>query len=137
MEALYMEIVKEQQKRLNCIGEILNITKDMEEAMSRNDRVSAQMLIGMRQEEMDRADRSSKNIDCLINSVTLPEQICLKEWLHGRETKEADSPMSKKIVELAQITQRTLERTIAIDKHMSKRLAGKDSFYEQNGENQK
>ncbi len=130
MEDLMLaEILKFLQKKYLCIGEIERITREVGDSLSRNDRTSVQILLGMRQEEMDKADNCEKNIRCLLSAMTKSEEIQISEWLKGRESGKPDSPMAGKIMEKGKSIQLLLQKTIEIDRHISKRLAGNDSYY--------
>lgn len=128
-ETMLIEILKEMQKKYQCIVEIERITRDMGESLSRNDRTSAQLLLGMRQEEMDKADVFERHIKCLLSSMEPMDAVRMQKWIKGEEGEEPGSPMEEKLVEKGKNIQRVLERTITIDRHISTRLAGKDSFY--------
>lgn len=129
-EAMEIEILKEMQKKYQCIGEIERITREIGDSLSRNDRTSAQMLIAMRQDEMDRADGYERNIKCLLSALPPQEAVLIRGWIRGEEDDKPDSPAAEKIVEKGRSIRQLLKRAIEIDRHISTRLAGKDSFYQ-------
>lgn len=53
-EELFTEILKRVQRNYVHIVEIERITKEMADALSRNDQESVQLLIKMRQDELER-----------------------------------------------------------------------------------
>lgn len=128
-EELLLEIVKQLQKKYQHITEISNQTKEMADSISRNDRVSAQMLLAMRQEEMNQSDKCDKNIACLLDALSESQADQIREWMSGKNIVENKGFETKKICEISRHIRLSLEKTIAIDKGMSSRLAGKDSFY--------
>lgn len=127
---MLIEILKEVQKKYQCFIEIERITRDIGEALSRNDRTSVQILLGMRQEEMDKGDVSEKNIKCLISVLPLEDMSQITNWLRGEEDGNTDSLLEKKLIERGKSIQMLLKRTIELDRHISMRLAGKDSYYQ-------
>ncbi|MFR3730917.1 hypothetical protein [Lacrimispora sp.] len=129
-EAMLIEILKEVQKKSQCILEIERITKEIGEALSRNDRTSVQLLLGMRQEEMDNGDISENNIQRLISVLEGEDRQKVISLLSGEEYKKTETLLEKKIVEKCKNMQMVLKRTIDLDRHISLRLAGKDSFYQ-------
>lgn len=129
-EAMRMEILKELQKKYQHIGEIERITREIGDSLSRNDRTSVQLLLGMRQEEMDQTDVCERNIKCLLSALPPSEAAQIKGWIRGEEDEKPDSPMAEKIVERGKSIRQLLKRTIDVDRHFSTRLAGKDSFYQ-------
>lgn len=129
-EAMLIEILKEVQKKNQCILEIERITKEIGEALSRNDRTSVQILLGMRQEEMDNGDICERNIRRLLSVLEREDNLKLLNWLNGEECFKTESLLEQKLVEKCKNMQMVLKRTIDLDRHISLRLAGKDSYYQ-------
>ena len=44
-EELLMEVLSQSRKKYGCVSEIGRMTKELAEALSRNDKVSAQLLL--------------------------------------------------------------------------------------------
>jgi hypothetical protein len=126
---MLLEILKVMQKKYQSIVEIERITKDMGECLSRNDRTSVQMLLEMRQDEMDRVSTCEKSLDCLITA--LPSEVIpqVLNWTKGNVEQNFENPFAQKLVEKGKNIQIILKRTIDIDRHISQKLAGKDSYY--------
>ena len=128
-ESMLLEILKEMQKKYQCMNEIERITREVGEFLSRNDQTSVQMLLGMRQDEMDKSDAIDKNIRCLTSVLTSEEAVQVESWIKGQENWNPGGEISKKIMEKGKNIQQILKRTIDIDKHISTRIAGTQSFY--------
>lgn len=129
-DEMLIEILKELQKKYQCIAEIERITREIGEALSRNDRTSVQILLGMRQEEMDTADMSEKNIRYLLSVTPDNDALQIGKWLKGEADAIPESMFAKKMVEKGKSIQMLLQRTIELDRHISVRLAGQDSYYQ-------
>ncbi|MFV0242567.1 MAG: hypothetical protein ACK5H4_21350 [Lacrimispora sphenoides] len=129
-DSMLVEILKEMQKKYMCIVEIERITREMGDALSRNDRESVQMLLGMRQDEMNKADVSIRNIECLLSALQPDEGCQVREWLNGSGNRNPASPMAERLAEKGKSIQLALKRTIEVDRHISMRLSGKDSYYQ-------
>lgn len=129
-ESIHVEILKELQKKYQCMTEIERITREMETSLSRNDRTVVQMLLGMRQEEMDQADNCDRNIKCLLSAISPSESDRIRGWLNGREEQEPDSQAAKLMMEKGRNIRLARNRTIEVDRQISRRLAGKDSYYQ-------
>ncbi|MEY8356459.1 hypothetical protein AALB39_24350 [Lachnospiraceae bacterium 54-53] len=129
-DSMLIEILKEMQKKYQCIVEIERITREMGDSLSRNDRTSVQILLGMRQEEMDNSDICDRNINCLISALLPRERAFVQAWIKGNEDPKADSPAAVRLVEKGNSIRIALKRTLEVDRHISTRLAGKDSFYQ-------
>ncbi|RKD33004.1 hypothetical protein [Lacrimispora algidixylanolytica] len=129
-DEMLMEILKEMQKKYQCFNEIERITKDIGDALSRNDRALVQILLGMRQEEIDQAEMSERNIHLLLSFITTDEATQAMNWIKGNKENIPENPIIKKLVEKGTSIQMLVQRTIELDRHISMRLAGKDSFYQ-------
>lgn len=127
---MLMEMLKEMQKKYQCFTEIERITKDIGDALARNDRTLVQILLGMRQEEIDQAEMSERNIHILLSFIPTDEANQVINWIKGSQENMPENPMIKKLVEKGNSIQMLLKRTIELDRHISTRLAGKDSFYQ-------
>lgn len=129
-DSMLIEILKEMQKKYVCIVEIERITREMGDVLSRNDRESVQMLLGMRQDEMNKADVCIRNIEYLLSALSPEDSSRVRVWLNGDEDRNPDSPMAAKLVEKGKSIKLALKRTIEADRHISMRLSGKDSYYQ-------
>ncbi|SET95744.1 hypothetical protein SAMN05443270_2267 [Lacrimispora sphenoides] len=129
-ESILFEILKEMQKKYTFIVEIERITREMGDALSRNDRESVQLLLGMRQDEMNKADVCTRNVDCLVSALSPEDGSQVREWLNCDGGRNPDSPIAGMLVEKRKSIQLALKRTIEADRYISMRLSGKDSFYQ-------
>lgn len=128
---LLMEIARILQRKYNCMTEICRLTEESAQALGRNDKVSVQMLLGMRGEEIEKVRECDKNIGLFKESA--PDEF--SEWLEkalvGKEPV-SEVPYGKEgavVLKIAGNVRSVWEKTMTVDKHMNMRLAGKDSFY--------
>lgn len=128
-EAL-LSILINLQKKYNKLNEVLDLTKQMETALQRNDQVSFRMVLVMRQDVMIQIDKIDETTKILLQAI--PQDICkIINRQMCSESKQAspESIEEKKIGELYAKIQRLLEKIITIDCVMNKKIAGKDSYY--------
>ena len=130
-DSILLEILKEMQKKYQFMSEIERITHDVGQFLSRNDQTSVQMLLGMRQDEMDKADIVSKNIKCIISVLSPEDALKVEDWIKGQENWNSDGQISEKVIEKGKSIQQILKRTIEFDRSISTRIAGTHSFYSQ------
>lgn len=128
-DSILLEILKEMQKKYQCMAEIERITREMGEFLSRNDQTSVQMLLGMRQDEMDQADAFEKNIKCLISVLSAEEAVWVEAWLKGQEFGKPKGQIAEMVIQKGKNIQQILKRTIEFDKRINTRIAGTHSFY--------
>ena len=83
-EELLMEVLSQSRKKYGCVSEIGRMTKELAEALSRNDKVSAQLLLEMRGEEMAKADTCEKNIRLLVEEAGIQDRERLECLLYRK-----------------------------------------------------
>lgn len=127
---LLMEILKRVQRNYVRVVEIERLTRELGDALSRNDQESAQLLVKMRQQEMDQVAENRQEIQMLLQTTESEERERLKGWLNGSGKEPPESLEAKKILEVSGMLTQILNRTISIDKAINKKIAGKDSFYQ-------
>ncbi|MCI8599444.1 MAG: hypothetical protein HFJ10_13560 [Lachnospiraceae bacterium] len=130
-QELWTEILMQAQTRYRVLDEVLRVTKEIADALSRDDRVSVQMLLGMRQDEIQSLYENEQRIYRLLECASKSEKEEMLELLQGDgENLEEDSFEKKKVGEIGRNIKRNREKIIDLDRAISTKLAGKDSFYE-------
>lgn len=131
-QELWTELLKQMQRRYGTVDEVFRVTKELTDALSRDDRMAAQMLLEMRQEELDHFSESEEKIYMLLECVDQQEREEILKLLKGeRKASPEASFEEKKIGEIGENIRRNLEKVLELDRVISVRLAGKDSFYKQ------
>lgn len=130
-EEVLEEIMQQMQRRYMHFVEIEKLTKELGDTLSRGDRESVQLLLEMRQDEMNRADESERAIDTILSALDFKMATEVRGLLDSRTELPAGEAgfEEKKIKELCGQIKNSLERTISIDRAISRKLAGKDSYY--------
>ena len=128
-QELWMELLKQVQRRYQSVNEVFRVTKEIADVLSRDDRVAAQMLLGMRQEEIDHLVESEEKIYLILECVDQQERASILALLKGEREALSDASFEeKKIGEIGNNIRRNLEKIV--DRMVSVKLAGKDSFYQ-------
>ena len=128
-EELYTEILKRVQRNYRHMVEIERVTKELADALSRNDQESVQLLMKMRQEELEQFMGTKQEIRMLVEAGG-EEKEKLKSWLQGEDKHQPEGFEEKKLLEISMQIRQILKRTIDIDKMFNSRVAGKDSYYQ-------
>lgn len=110
--------------------EIERLTKELGDACSRNDNESAQMLLKMRGEEMEKASEVKEELQLILQAAEDGQKKEMESWLKGEGAVSSDEFEGRKIRELSGQTAQVLKRTIELDRVISSRMAGKDSYYQ-------
>ena len=125
-ESELMDLTVLERKKYNYLNEVLDLSKQMGEALDRGDEVSMQMLLALRGDpilhlqEVDQTARSRRD------SLTPQDRQRLKELLDGAQPQERGEAL---FTEQAGKARRLLERVVELDRQLSLRMSGKDSFY--------
>lgn len=131
-QELWTELLKQMHRRYQTADEVFRVTKEIADALSRDDRMAAQMLLGMRQEELDHLSESKEKIFLLLECAGHQERTEILNLLEGKRKASPGAAFEeKKIGEIGENIRRSLERIVELDRMISVKLAGKDSFYKQ------
>lgn len=118
------------QRRYNNIREIYKLTKELEEALARNDDVSTSMILQMRAEEMGKADNCTNEI-WQLGENDRKAQEKLRLLVVSEPGEDAGENLEeKKIFEIRRKTQAMIDEIREIDQRLSQKLAGEKSYYE-------
>ncbi len=132
-EALWIEFLKQYQRKYRYIAEIQRITKELGDALSRNDRVAAELLLVMRKDEMTGADQCDKNIALLQESLQGEQRQLVAACLQGHKEllpgEDQGRQWLDKIYDLQGKIKSILQDTIQRDRVMNRKVAGENSFY--------
>lgn len=124
-----LTILKLVHSRAGHLDEVLRLTKEIGDSLSRNDQVSVEMLLKMRGEELEAVAMNTQEAQAFKMQLRKETQQEINELLQGKAA-EAQDDMAGKVVETINRCQRLLDEIRIIDERMSRRIAGEDSFYE-------
>lgn len=124
------EIIKKYREKYKRFLEILNLTQELEKALQFNDPNSRQMIMRMRGTEMDAISSIDRDVTYLMHALDRTIQLQLKELPKDQTADDLIllyHDMHGKI-------RRVAEKVIDLDRKLSEKIAGKDSYYaKQNG----
>ncbi len=117
------------QRKYNAIREIGRLTRDLGEAFTRNDDISAAMLLEMRAEEMAKVDACIGELWELgetDRSVLGQLRVLLTA---DPKNRVGETPEEKKIYDIRRRTQTMLDERKEEDRKLNRRVTGEKSFY--------
>ena len=117
------------QRRYNFICEIRKITKDLEDALARNDEVSTGMVLQMRADEMAKADDCTDEIWNLAGTDKEAQMKLRLLMVSDPQEMVGESAEEKKIYEIRRKTREIIEELRTVDKRLSRKLTGERSYY--------
>lgn len=117
-------------KRFNGkLTEALDITNQMAEAVDRQDQISVQLLVSMRQEPIAHMEEIKQNTDYCLDKIPLADAAYLKELLEGNEAV-AREETDRMLAAQSAVNSRLLQRVLELDRRVNQKLAGKESVYQ-------
>ncbi len=120
----WMELTVLERRKYNYLVEVMDVSRQLGEALDRNDQVSVKLLVAMRQEPILHlkelqtiiADRRSK----------IEDDSRLQALLDGAPPQIREETA---YIDQVGIARRLLEQILVLDRRLNTRLAGKDSYY--------
>ena len=122
----WMDLTVLERKKYNCLSEVMDLSRQMGEAMDRNDQVSVRMLLALRQDpilhlgEIDQASQARRR------DLTQEDRERAEALLKGAQPRSNEE---RTFLEQAGRTRRLLERVVELDRRVSLQMAGDNSFY--------
>lgn len=123
------QVLKLLEKRYASILEIARLTRELEDALGRDDRASALLTLQMRADEMAKADEYMEEIWRMGESNA--QNLQKLHWLFRTDPSAAseEGKEEKAVYSLREKICQMVERLQASDKRLSQRVAGLKSYY--------
>ena len=131
IEEMLEEILKLVYREYREIVEIERLTCELEETLHHSDRKSANLILEMRQSEMERVSQAKRAISELLESMDDDLKNDIKRLLEGEQLSERKESEAERISMISRQRNHTMENIRRIDRALSRRVAGKDSYYEE------
>lgn len=117
-----------QVKRMgNLLNEVQDLSLQLAEAIDRDDRVSVEMLTGMRREPIDKLVSAEDVLADLAAALPPEEGGRLLALLKGAP---AQAEEEKTLAELVGSNRRRLEQVLSLDKRLNQKLTRENSVYQ-------
>lgn len=130
-EEMLEEILKLVYREYREIVEIERLTCELEETLNHSDRKSANLILEMRQSEMERVSQAKRAISELLESMDDDLKNDIKRLLEGEQLSERKESEAERISMISRQRNHTMENIRRIDRALSRRVAGKDPYYEE------
>ena len=122
----WLELTVLEKKKYNYLVEIQDLTRQLAESLDRNDQVSTRMLVAMRQEPLLQLEELKQAVEAKETSLLPQERERVSALREGAAPKGEEETIYHNQVGSVR---RLLERVIALDERLNRRLAGGKSFY--------
>ena len=122
-----MDLAVLERKKYNYLNEVLDLTEQIGQAADRNDQVAMRMLVAMRQDPILSLAEVDDTAKTRLEGLDREERERLEELRSGADQARNDA--ERTFLEQAGKTRRLLERVVELDRRVSLRMAGGQSFY--------
>ena len=110
-----------------ALSEVQDITRELLDAVDRQDQVSVRLFLSMRQEQINQLRDQKELLKKQCGGPPKEEGDLLRQILSGKKPAGVEGEALSLQVER---NRALLERTLQADKALSRRLAGRESFYQ-------
>lgn len=122
----WMDLTVLERKKYNYLNETMDLTTQLAENLERNDQVSARIILAMRQDPILHLAEVDQACKLRREDLDPEDRERVAALLKGAEPRSGEE---RAFLEQAGRTRRLLERVVELDRRVSIRLAGEDSFY--------
>lgn len=128
MEASALMDAHVQIKRIyTALNEALDLTRQLADAVDRDDQIATQMLVSMRQEPTDKLAGAHQALAQQRQALPDADAARLAAILKGAEAEtEAEAPLAAQVG----VNQRVLKQLVELDRVVSRKLAREKSIYQ-------
>ena len=122
----WLELTVLERKKYNHLIEIQDLPRQLAESLDRSDQVSVRMLIAMRQDPIRLLAEADDNEKTRLNTLGDEAAEAVKRL---RESAQPQNGGERTFLEQSGKTRRLLEQVVELDRRVSTRMAGGQSFY--------
>ena len=128
MEASALLDAHVQLKRLyTSMNETLDLSRQLADAVDRDDQVAIQMLVAMRQEPVDKMARAKRTLEIQRSALPEADGLRLDALLRG---EAAEEPAEEALAKQIGINARLYQQLVALDRVLNRKLARDQSIYQ-------
>lgn len=124
----WLDLTVLERKKYNLLSEVMDVSRQMGEALDRSDDVSVRMLVAMRQEPILRLEEIRQAAAAMLESLPPEDRERVGALREGAAPQGAEE---EAYCTQAGSARRLLERVLELDQRLNRRLAGGSSFYTQ------
>ena len=129
-EKAVMDALVQMKRTGNLLNEMEDLTRQMGEAIDRNDQVSLEMLIAMREEPLGKLQEADQAVRDQLELLTDKlEAAQLASMLGGGPPADAGERIQQHLCEQVATNNRRLKRIMDLDRQLNERLARENSVY--------
>ena len=114
----------------NLLNEVEDLTRQIAQSVDRNDRVSTEMLLAMREEPLQTLQATDQALRGQLEDLPNRETAAkLARMLNGGSPVQAEDPLQKLLCDQVAANRRRLQQVIELDRRGNQRLTGEQPSY--------
>lgn len=117
-----MDVLVQAKRMGNALHEVMDLTRQLAEAIDRSDHVSVRMVMAMRQEPINAAAMADDTLRTLTEETPVEERLHLSALLNGERAKARDA-LEQTLAERMAANHKALEEICAIDQVLNQKLS--------------
>ncbi len=130
-EKAAMDALVQMKRTGNLLNELWDLTQQLGESIDRNDQVSTQMLIAMREEPLSKLQAADQALREQLEALPEPEDVQqLAAMLNGGQPADPAQRTQQMLCEQVASNKRRLAQIIERDKMLNQRLGREKSAYQ-------
>ena len=126
----WLDLTVLERQKYNHLSELMDLTRQLGEAIDRGDEVSVQILVSMRNDPLVGLEELKKATQLRTEALSREERERVEELNSGASPEDENEIL---YVNQAGSARRLWERVVELDQRLNRRMAGDDSFYAKNG----
>ena len=127
-----MDALVQMKRTGNLLNELEDLTRQMGQCIERNDQVSLEMLIAMREEPLGKLQAADQAVRDQLE--LLPDKLeaaQLASMLNGGPPADPDERTQQQLCEQVASNNRRLKQVVELDRRLNERLGRENSVYRQ------
>lgn len=129
-EKAVMDALVQMKRTGNLLNEVLDLTRQLGEAIDRNDQVSIQMLLAMREEPLTKLQAADNAVREQLETLPDREEAGqLAAILNGGSAEEGERT-AKMLCDQVAVNRRRLKQVMDLDRILNQRMGREKSAYQ-------
>ena len=117
----------QDKRRYALLSELFDLTKQLAEAVDRDDVIATRMLLSMREEPLEKMRQVEENLARQRASLSEKDGRRLGELLSGAQARQAEETA---LSDQVGTNRRLLSQLVELDKRVNKKVTGEKSIYQ-------
>ena len=117
----------QEKRRYALLSELFDLTKQLAEAVDRDDEIATRMLLSMREEPLEKMRQVEENLTRQRASLSEEDGRRLEELLSGAQARQAEE---NALSDQVGTNRRLLSQLVELDKRVNKKVTGEKSIYQ-------